>query len=138
VPLSASSERVRFKTATIDVKFIWDGPDPCDPEKVKLRAQSISETGPRMPPAVRLMEETIGRPDVPLYEVLTDRCQVEALKSLGATTIKCVVVDRTRMPQRSPCGLGHTEPFATRPGAVQLPSPAPSAFAIDVRWKTST
>jgi hypothetical protein len=46
-----------------------------------------------MPPAVRLIEDTIGRPDVPLYEVLTDRCYVEALKSLGATTIKCVVVD---------------------------------------------
>jgi hypothetical protein len=93
MPLSVGSERVRFKTVTIDVKFIYDGPDPCDPEEVKLRARSISETGPRMPPAVRLIEDDIGRPDVPLYEVLTDRCQVEALKSLGATTIKCVVVD---------------------------------------------
>jgi hypothetical protein len=40
--LSAGSEMVKFKTATIDVKFIWDGPDPCDPEEVKLRARSIS------------------------------------------------------------------------------------------------
>jgi hypothetical protein len=40
--LSGGSEKVRFKTVTIDVKFIWDGPDPCDPEEVKLRARSIS------------------------------------------------------------------------------------------------
>jgi hypothetical protein len=93
MPLSTGSERVRFKTATIDVKSIYDGGDPSDPEEVKLRARSLSETGPRMPPAVRLIEDESGRPDVQLYEVLTDRCQVEALKSLGATAIRCVVVD---------------------------------------------
>jgi hypothetical protein len=41
-----------------------------------------------MPPAVRRLET-----DDTLYEVLTDRCHVEALKSLGAKTIDCIVVE---------------------------------------------
>jgi hypothetical protein len=88
VGVSAGSNGVRFKTATIDVKSIIDWNRPCDPAEIKLRARSISETGPRMPPAVRLLDG-----ETPRYVVLTDRCQVEALKSLGATAIRCVVVD---------------------------------------------
>jgi hypothetical protein len=91
-PPSPGSQRVRFKTVSIDVNCIVDGNDPCDAEEVELSARSISETGPRMPPAVRRLDGGF-RDDLPLYRVLTDRCQIEALKSLGATHIDCVVVD---------------------------------------------
>jgi ParB-like chromosome segregation protein Spo0J len=88
VGVSAGSDNVRFKTATIEVRSIIDWDRPCDSAEVKRHARSISETGPRMPPAVRKLDG-----ETPLYAVLTDRCQVEALKSLGATAIRCVVVD---------------------------------------------
>jgi hypothetical protein len=87
-PWSEGSGRVKFECQPIDVKCIVGPlerrPDPA----VRLRATSIRETGPRMPPAVRRLET-----DDTLYEVLTDRCQVEALKSLGAKTIDCIVVE---------------------------------------------
>jgi ParB-like chromosome segregation protein Spo0J len=86
--LSAGSTQVRFETQAIDVECLIDSNEPIDPAEVQLRAQSLKETGPRMPPAVRRVDG-----ETSLYTVLTDRCQVEALKSLGATTIDCVVVD---------------------------------------------
>jgi hypothetical protein len=90
-PPSPGAQKVRFTTVIVDVNCIVDGNDPFDAEEVKLRAQSISETGPRMPPAVRL--DGGFRDDLPLYSVLSDRCQVEALKSLGATHVECILVD---------------------------------------------
>ena len=45
-----------------------------------------------MPPAVRLLKEGF-RDDLPLYSVLTDRCQIEALKLLGASHVECILVD---------------------------------------------
>jgi Bifunctional DNA primase/polymerase, N-terminal len=90
-PPSPGAQKVRFKTVTVDLNCIVDGNDPCDPEEVKRRAASISETGARMPPAVRL--DGSFRDDLPLYAVLTDRCQIEALKSLGASHVECIVVD---------------------------------------------
>jgi hypothetical protein len=95
-PFSTTSwEGVAFNTRAIDVDWIADGGDPCDPEKVKLLAQSYTVTGPRMPPAVRLLGQKQIAPlkNVPEYAVLTDRYQIEALKSLGASTIECIVVD---------------------------------------------
>jgi len=90
-PPSPGAQRVRFRTVTVDVNCLADGNDPCDPKEVELRAQSISETGPRMPPAVRL--DGAFRDDLPLYSVLTDRCQIEALKLLGASHVDCILVD---------------------------------------------
>jgi hypothetical protein len=91
-PPSPGAKRVRFRTVTVDVNCIADGDDPCDPKEVELRAASISETGPRMPPAVTLLKDGF-RDDLPLYAVLTDRCQIESLKLLGATHVDCVLVD---------------------------------------------
>lgn len=52
-PLSTTTwDGVAFNTPAIDVDWIADGGAPCDPEKVKLLAQSYTVTGPRMPPAV--------------------------------------------------------------------------------------
>jgi Bifunctional DNA primase/polymerase, N-terminal len=56
VGVSAGSDNVRFRTATVEVTSIVNGGRPGDPAEVKLRARSISETGPRMPPAVRLLD----------------------------------------------------------------------------------
>jgi hypothetical protein len=86
--LSTGSTHVRFETRAIDVGCLIDSNEPIDQAEVRLRALSFKETGPRMPPAVRRVDG-----ETPLYTVLTDRCQVEALKSLGATTIDCIVVE---------------------------------------------
>jgi hypothetical protein len=49
-PLSTTNwDGVAFNTPAIDVDWIADGGAPCDPEKVKLLAQSCTVTGPRMP-----------------------------------------------------------------------------------------
>jgi Bifunctional DNA primase/polymerase, N-terminal len=86
--LSTDSTHVRFKTQAIEVACLINSNEPIDHAEVQLRALSFRETGPRMPPAVR----RVGG-ESPLYTVLTDRCQVEALKSLGAGTIDCIVVE---------------------------------------------
>jgi Bifunctional DNA primase/polymerase, N-terminal len=86
--LSTGSTHVRFETQAIDVACLIDSNEPIDPAEVQLRALSYKETGPRMPPAVTRVDG-----ESPLYTVLTDRCQVEALKSLGASTIDCIVVE---------------------------------------------
>jgi hypothetical protein len=90
-PPSPGAQKVRFKTVSVDVNCIAEDTDPCDPEEVTRRATSILETGPRMPPAVRLDGEFRG--ELPLYSVLTDRCQIEAFKSLGASHVECILVD---------------------------------------------
>jgi hypothetical protein len=88
---SPGAKRVKSKTVSVDVNCIVDGNESCDPNEVKLQMESILETGPRMPPAVRL--DSGFRHDLPLYSVLAGRCQIEALKSLGATHVECVLVD---------------------------------------------
>jgi hypothetical protein len=86
---------VTFNTRAIDVDWIADGGDPCDPKKVKLLAQSYTVTGPRTPPVVRLLDHAQRSPgkNMPEYALLSDRHQIEALKSLGARTIDCIVAD---------------------------------------------
>jgi hypothetical protein len=92
---TTSWDGVTFNLLPIDVDWITDGGDPCDPKKVERLAQSYSVTGPRTPPVVTLLDETKRSPgkNAPEYAVLSDRHQVDALKSLGAKTIDCIVAD---------------------------------------------
>jgi ParB-like chromosome segregation protein Spo0J len=89
-----SWDGVTFNTRAVDVDWIADGGQPCDTKKVKRLAESYTATGPRTPPVVRLLDKTkrSGK-NVPTYAVLSDRHQIEALKSLGAKTIDCIVAD---------------------------------------------
>jgi Bifunctional DNA primase/polymerase, N-terminal len=87
-PWSAGSTQVKFECKPIDMKCLVGAIELVDPGKVERHMRSIEQTGPRMPPAVRVVNA-----EAPLYQLLTERCQVEALKSLGATTIDCIVVE---------------------------------------------
>jgi Bifunctional DNA primase/polymerase, N-terminal len=92
---TASWDGVTFNLRPVDVDFITDGGEPCDPQKVRRLAESYSVTGARTPPVVRLLDHTKTSPgkNAPEYAVLSDRHQIEALKSLGAKTIDCIVAD---------------------------------------------
>jgi ParB-like chromosome segregation protein Spo0J len=92
---TASWDGVTFNLRPVDVDFITDGGEPCDPQKVRRLAESYSVTGARTPPVVRLLDHTKTSPgkNAPEYAVLSDRHQIEALKLLGAKTIDCIVAD---------------------------------------------
>ncbi len=87
-PWSAGSTQVKFECKPIDMTCLVGAIERVDPAEVERRKRSIEQTGPRMPPVVRVVNA-----ETPLYELLTEWCQVEALKNLGATTIDCIVVE---------------------------------------------
>jgi hypothetical protein len=87
-PWSAGSTQVKFECEPIDVTSLIGAIEPVDPAEMERHKRSIEETGPRRPPVVRVVNA-----EKPLYELLTEWCQVEALKNLGAATIDCIVVE---------------------------------------------
>jgi ParB-like nuclease domain len=64
-----------------------------DPERLKALAASIKEIGLRTPITVRRATKVKDGRDIDAYEIVAGRHRYEAVRSLGAEEIACVVTD---------------------------------------------
>jgi ParB-like chromosome segregation protein Spo0J len=83
---SPATHHVKLKSVSVDLSKVYDPTHACNAERLKLRTQSMAQTGARIPPVVRESDRS-G------YEVLTDQYDIAALKALGTKTVDCVLVD---------------------------------------------